>query len=834
MKKTLAAMIIALAFSLIGPLPESGEAEVRQIDSILRIDNQHYTISYHLDRGEWDLLDPGDNIIIKKASARAVLVPAEGRREKVLTSARAGECSWQNRETSDRLGAGVEVTVACTLAGGPRLSTMFRSYPSLRIFTVRAAVEDFPGKPGKWRVKSLQPLWSPASKGGLFLGNDPSHYKILENGSNLYLDFIINLFEAGSPAPMPARLFPGKSRSDFMGLVFDPGTGKSVLSGFLGGEEMGLVIADYSRARPGRDHGREGMSGYGATWNYRPPMPAKGRFESAPLYIDPSAPDPFQALEDYGRALARWLDHEVWPGPVPTGWNSWGEYYSDIDEDIILANLEFAADRLRDYGMRYFQIDSGYSPYWGDWEADPVRFPHGMKWVADRISEKGMVPGIWIAPADADVRSQTFRDHPEWFLQDRGLKGKLLVGDENMQVLDFSNPEVKRYLREIVRKYTREWGYKWLKVDFAYHFLMFDHAGDPGATVPAHYREAMRIIQEEAGPDVFVLGIGVCGINHGLVDGQRLSLDNMPAWNNKKSLFTWSPPGFVQGLVPTVRVAARRYWMNRTLWINHPDLIYFDNDRWPEWGDSPITYNQALCFASMVGLSGGIVKIGDRLMDMTDQEVETVQKLLPVYKGSARPLDLFGKETPEVWDLKVATVFGGWDVVGLFNWGENWENGKHVPAAARDFRLEWEDLGIDPETWCLAFDFWNEKFLGRFQGGVSVRGEPETVRVLKIVTDPGHPWFLSSNRHITQGGIEVKSVEWDRKRRILGGGQEAVPGHRYHLFFYCPPGYAPLSARINGREVAIERDGDVLVLDHVSRSDRMSWRIYFQSVGPRP
>jgi hypothetical protein len=65
-----------------------------------------------------------------------------------------------------------------------------------------------------------------------------------------------------------------------------------------------------------------------------------------------------------------------------------------------------------------------------------------------------------------------------------------------------------------------------------------------------------------------------------------------------------------------------------------------------------------------VGLSSGIVKIGDRMEEMTEPEVEVIQKLLPVYPKSGRPLDLFEKETPEIWNLPIKTEFDQWNVVG--------------------------------------------------------------------------------------------------------------------------------------------------------------------------
>ncbi len=825
--------ILVILISLM-VISAAGPEQIEENRRVLNFSNQFFTFEYFLDRGCWSLSDSDNQVVLKNASARALMTPSGAMTpRRVFTTLEADERTWESREIKDCFGQGVELAVSCLNPDKPAMITVFRFYPQKRFFLVKLILKDIPIELKSMKVKSLEPVSVTGPHGGLFLGPNPVEYLILENGSNLYLDFLTNLYQAGRSPPIPARFFSAESRSDFSSLIYDKHTSRSAMMGFLSGEDAGMIIFDLDCARSGNSSRKQCLSKYQAQWTYRPPLPASRDFESGDIYIDLFAETPFDALEDYGDALSTRLDIQPWPGDVPAGWNSWGEYYSDINEAIILENLEFAARHFMPFGMSYFQIDSGYSPYWGDWEADPKRFPHGMKWMADRIREHGMRPGIWISPFEADINSEIFQEHPDWFLPAGGLRQKLLIGEE-LRVLDLSRPEVKSHIRSLIRKYTKEWGYQWLKVDFAYHFLMHERAGDGSRTVPEYYYEGMKIIREEAGPDVFVLGVGVTGFNYGNVNGMRITLDNMPAWNNRRTMFSLNPFnkgfGFLQGIVPTVRNVSRKYWLNYRVWINHPDLIYFDNDRWPDWGPRPLTFNESLCFASVVGLVGGIVKIGDKMVDMTESQVEVIQKILPVCKAGARPVDLFEKETPEIWDLKIKTEFDKWDVVGVFNWGKNWTGGKELPEIRRAVNVELERLGLRPDTDYMVFEFWNEEYIGTVRGKIDIDLDPRTVKVLAVRELPYHPWFLSYNRHISQGAVDIESIEWDGSRKDLSGTQRTVPGFEYRLYFYSPDEYALGLAHANGGEIQAVQYGNIVRLSFIHDGTKIKWRVGFKEM----
>jgi len=89
----------------------------------------------------------------------------------------------------------------------------------------------------------------------------------------------------------------------------------------------------------------------------------------------------------------------------PLGWNSWNTFYCEIDE----AKIRGAADAMvssgmKDAGYEYVVVDDCWqSPNRaadGSLQADPVRFPSGMKALGDYIHSKGLKFGIYQAPRE--------------------------------------------------------------------------------------------------------------------------------------------------------------------------------------------------------------------------------------------------------------------------------------------------------------------------------------------------------------------------------------------------------------------------------------------------
>ncbi|GAP73449.1 alpha-galactosidase [Candidatus Symbiothrix dinenymphae] len=84
----------------------------------------------------------------------------------------------------------------------------------------------------------------------------------------------------------------------------------------------------------------------------------------------------------------------------PMGWNSNNTFDQNINEQLIKETADaFVALGLKDAGYEYVCIDDGWSTRdrdkQGNLVADPVKFPHGMKALADYVHSKGLKLGIY-------------------------------------------------------------------------------------------------------------------------------------------------------------------------------------------------------------------------------------------------------------------------------------------------------------------------------------------------------------------------------------------------------------------------------------------------------
>jgi hypothetical protein len=135
---------------------------------------------------------------------------------------------------------------------------------------------------------------------------------------------------------------------------------------------------------------------------------------------------------------------------------------------------------------------------------------------------------------------------------------------------------------------------------------------------------------------------------------------------------------------------------------------------------------------------------------------------------------------PHIFDLKVAPARAEpWDVVALFNWDT---------AGSVELTLSPERLGLAPGR-MLWLDGWTGELLHAGEGACSVRVPPAESRLLSCWPDLGRPRFVGTDRHITQGAVDLISVRWDAGRQALLGKSQVVGGHPYHVRVYVPPEY---------------------------------------------
>ncbi|GHJ37481.1 carbohydrate-binding protein [Streptomyces sp. TS71-3] len=172
------------------------------------------------------------------------------------------------------------------------------------------------------------------------------------------------------------------------------------------------------------------------------------------------------------------------------GWSSWSmqssKYpglnpdgdYSYLTEANVLKQTDALAAKLKPFGYDHVNIDAGW---WRDntWKPefdqygrqtpDPVRFPHGMKSVADHIHAKGLKAGIYL-PAGLEKEGYADGKAPIWGTTDCTTADivypdlRTTNGWDSAYKLDFSRPCAEKYIDSQAQMFA-DWGYDFLKLD---------------------------------------------------------------------------------------------------------------------------------------------------------------------------------------------------------------------------------------------------------------------------------------------------------------------------------------------------------------------------------
>jgi hypothetical protein len=560
-----------------------------------------------------------------------------------------------------------------------------------------------------------------------------------------------------------------------------------------------IVATDFVEDEAPQINGEKALSLFDMRSIYKPwrEVGADGTLSSE-LALLAFTSDPHQALVAYGQAITLAYNKRLWRG-VPASWNSWGGgsghngYGTDIDETLILMNLEYAREDYFPWGMDYFLIDDGWQDASGYWFPNKERFPdhdgeNGMKWLARKIEEAGFIPGLWMALFRLDTLSQLYKDHPDWVLQTDPI-GTAMLG-KNERVLDLSHPQVQEYLKTVLNRVFHDWGYRWLKLDFGYYGLFGAKYYQEHMSAMEAYRLGMKTVRDTLGEDVFFLGIGAMGSGFGIVDGERLTLDNMPLWGEGQGVSE-------QSIKATVLCAAHHYYLGNTAWINHPDLIFFRDD----FG---LTMDEAKSFALLVAIFSGIFKLGESFVFMHEhpEALAFTRRLLPIYQGIPEPLDLFEHRFPEIFRLKVGEAQNQYEVYGLFNWGKNYDlfEAKDMPEEERELLIplpQVQNNGFVALDWLEGQLFSSQSGSSLLSGSFSVKVKPRQSKI--VIVKPEQHLFLGTSRHYAGGAIETMSiVEGFNTSTTRVSFQKLVPQDLTHLYFACPEGFTCATKDLQG------------------------------------
>jgi hypothetical protein len=541
----------------------------------------------------------------------------------------------------------------------------------------------------------------------------------------------------------------------------DPGTRAGVVAGWLTNDRgsgialskgAGQTITISGRVEYGKLLIPPGQTARGETF-------AIGRFE-----------DCLVGLETYADAIAKL--HQVKLKPIPSGYCTWYSrpHGGAADEKSLAQLADFACVKLAKFGFEVVQIDDKWQLSRRDFTDFNAKgpYPSGMKLTAGGLVSRGLTPGLWLIPFGWDPKRPVFEGHQDYFVKRKD--GSLYEVKWAGTCLDMTHPGARELLKETVERMTREWGFKYLKIDGLWTGLAVeilypqptvrdDKLGDAvfhdrfKTNVDA-YRDGLKLVREAAGDDVFILGCNIAqnmrtlGASFGLVDAMRVGRDIGADWKK---------------IVPSMQMGTRLYFLHGRVWHNDPDCLMLRE---------PLTVEQARAWGSWIALSGQLNMVSEWLPGLPEERLEVVRRTMPNTGLCGRPLDLFDQADARVWKLTSGEGESRRDVVGLFNWDDK---------AAAKVSVPLVKLGL-PERGkggYVGFDFWGNRFVEISGDVLEMELPPGSCRVISIVPAGDRPRVVSTSRHVTQGVVDLRGETWDGK--VLSGVSRVVGGDDYEI-----------------------------------------------------
>lgn len=350
----------------------------------------------------------------------------------------------------------------------------------------------------------------------------------------------------------------------------------------------------------------------------------------------------------------------------PMGWNSWNKFACNVNEKIIRETADaMASNGMKEAGYQYIVIDDcwhGQRDENGFIVADPVRFPSGIKALADYIHSKGLKFGIY-----SDAGRQTCGGRP-------GSQGH-----EYQDALTYAR-----------------WGVDYLKYDWC-------NTGTRNAEEAyALMADALRA----TGRDI-VFSLCEWGNSRPWLWGQKIGNlwrttgDITDKWEGKYG-YSWGVLNILDMNEPLWPFAGPGHW-------NDPDML--------EVGNGGMTTTQYRSHFSLWAIMAAPLIAGNDIanMDTATREILLNREVIAVNQDvlgvQGRRISRDGNR--EVW---VKPLSGGGRAVILFNRGENPET----------ISVGWEELGYPAALRASIRDLWAHRDLkpvaGRYAATVPGHG----------------------------------------------------------------------------------------------------------------
>jgi hypothetical protein len=214
------------------------------------------------------------------------------------------------------------------------------------------------------------------------------------------------------------------------------------------------------------------------------------------------------------------------------GYTSWYLHYNKITDELLRNNL----DSMCELGpQNVFQIDDGYERQVGDWLQFSAGFPSGVEHIAREAKQKGVQPGLWVAPFIAVENSSFLKEHPHLLLRTADgnpvLCGNHPLWGGKFYALDTECEELWQHLEKVFHTILTTWGFTFVKADFLYATAVLPAGGLTRAQRSARAHERLYQMVTSKGGTLLSCG-AVLSSAYGRCDYSRIGPDVCESWEN--------------------------------------------------------------------------------------------------------------------------------------------------------------------------------------------------------------------------------------------------------------------------------------------------------------
>lgn len=742
-------MMAALAaFSLVSP-KLAAAVEVKQEEQTIRISNEWISLRYDLSRGLYDVVDV--------RSGQGVIKEAGFTVDEVGWKQGNGvKREWSQKAVEDEFGPGQRLTVTEAPLGGYRLTKHLHVtlYSKQSFAVLGFSVSNTSTIPARIARVGI------IDQSSLQFGQSLQDFRVLEGG-------------AGAHPNRVGMEIPTGAHNSLMMTGKRAGQRQTVVVG-------GLHYRDFMRTL-GRHPRRQELFQVLIEDPLGKMVEPGTTFDAMDsVYLDVTTSDPFVSLEQYGMAMRRAnkADPKLYDFPTLCGWlvstPSYGEGVPINNSTALVGQMELAAKsgilKYTPVAIRLepdFYCDDNHGDTQQGWWDDKYFAKYGSLTApyetfakfCGKITELGGIPFTYI---QSNMPSNDFAvQHPEWML---GNDISRLHAEHRHHLpfvkFDFTDPGFQAHVLKTWQR-LRDDGLIGIKFDYP-ETAWIPQGGfeDKTYSTTNAYRKVFELCREGLGSRAFIhernlgeSGVPCLDVTAGIIDLQRVWADSSH---------------FEPEMASRIGL---RWYKNRSVFGYYPDGKSFKG----------MDADARRTMLTQVGLISGRLELGTSFGRMTAEEQHDLTRLYPLLQGtrSFRPVDMLtsAPKDPSVYAYK---IHEDWSLIILCN---NTEAASVVKAPIAGDQASSGSLGHDEAGTYYLYDFWNDRLAGELAGGQSISEslKPTQALIYSLHRKKQHPQFLSTNRHVTQGLMDLEEVKWEEAALTYSGVAKAVEGEAFSI-----------------------------------------------------